>query len=162
MPTDTLRIVLDTNVLLAGLVSKSSASQKVVDALQTRKLIPLLSTPVLSEYRAILLHPVISKRFENLTPRRVELALHRFRYIGETCRTTRLRFELPRDPRDAMFVELAIAGHATHLLTMDEDLLTLPKARSDTGKRFRQRLPHLIVQTPQQFIEEHSKSLSHH
>jgi predicted nucleic acid-binding protein len=53
-----------------------------------------------------------------------------------------------------MFVELAIAGEATHLITMDPDLLTLPTARTDAGKRFRQRLPNLSVQTPQSLIEE--------
>jgi uncharacterized protein len=153
LPTDPLRLVLDTNVLLAGLVSKSSASQKVVDSLQARKAIPLLSSAVLVEYRAILLHPVIREKFANLTSRRVELALHRLRYVGDVYRNIRVRFELERDPRDAMFVELAIAGEATHIITMDADLLSLPTARTDAGKRFRHRLPRIIVQTPQSFIE---------
>lgn len=151
---DPLRLVLDTNVLLAGLVSKSSASQKVVDSLQKRKAIPLLSPPVLAEYRTILLHPAIAARFANLTPRRVELAIHRLRYVGDEYRDLRVKFELQRDPRDAMFVELAITGEATHLITMDPDLLTLPTARTDAGKRFRQRLPQIVVQTPQAFIEQ--------
>ena len=153
MPADSLRLVLDTNVLLAGLVSKSSASQKVVDSLQARKAIPLLSPPVLAEYRAVLLHPAIAARFANLTSRRVDLALQRLRYIGDEYRTMRVRFEFERDPRDAIFIELAIAGKATHLITMDPDLLSLPTARTDAGKRFRQRLGRLTVQTPQSFIQ---------
>lgn len=140
MPTDTLRLVLDTNVLLAGLVSKSCASQKVVDSLQARKAIPLLSPQVMAEYRAVLSHLAFASKFPNLTLRRVELALRRPRYVGDEYRTVRVKFELERDPRDAMFVELAIAGEATHLVTMDADLLTLPTARTDSGKRFRQRL----------------------
>ena len=150
--------MLDTNVLLAGLVSKSSASQKVVDSLAARKAIVLLSTPVLAEYRAVLLHPATLERFENLTRRRIEQALHRLRYIGDEYRVVRASFEFPRDPCDAMFVELAIAGKATHLITMDGDLLSLPTARTDAGKRFRQRLPRLTVQTPQAFIERWGKS----
>src|SRR5262249_11838655 len=152
------RLVLDTNVLLAGLVSKASASQKVVDSLQARKAIPLVSPPVLAEYRAVLLHPAIIARFAHLTPRRVELALHRLRYVGDECRTGRVKFELDRDPRDAMFIELAIAGEATHLITMDLDLLSLPTARTDAGKRFRQRLGRLVVQTPQSFIEKYGNA----
>jgi putative PIN family toxin of toxin-antitoxin system len=158
VPTDTLRLVLDTNVFLAGLVSKSSASQKVVDSLQARKAIPLLSAPVIAEYRAVLLHPAITAKFANLTPRRVELAIHRLRYVGDQYRTIRVKFELERDSRDAMFVELAIAGEATHLVTMDSDLLSLPTARTSAGKRFRQRLPNLIVQSPQGFIEKWGQS----
>jgi putative PIN family toxin of toxin-antitoxin system len=75
LPAAPLRLVLDTNVLLAGLVSQSSASEQVVDSLQARKAVPLLSPPVLAEYRAVLLHPAIAAKFANLTPRRVELAL---------------------------------------------------------------------------------------
>jgi putative PIN family toxin of toxin-antitoxin system len=71
LPDSSLRLVLDTNVLLAGLVAESSASQKVVDALQARKAVPLISPPVMAEYRAVLLHPGILARFANLTPRRV-------------------------------------------------------------------------------------------
>jgi predicted nucleic acid-binding protein len=54
-----LRLVLDTNVLVAGLAFKSSASQKVVDALKLRKAIPFLSPPVIAEYKAIGLKPVL-------------------------------------------------------------------------------------------------------
>ena len=158
MPTDGLRLVLDTNVLLAGLVSKSSASQRVIDSLQARKAIPLLSPPVIAEYRTVLLHPAITAKFAKLTTRRVELAIHRLRYVGDEYRTIRVKFEFERDPRDAMFVELAIAGDATHLVTMDSDLLSLPAARTDAGKRFRQRLPNLAVQSPQSFIEEWGRS----
>lgn len=156
-----LRLVLDTNVLLAGLVSEASASQKVVDSLQRRQAIPLLSSPVLAEYRAVLLHPAIVAKFPNLTSRRVDLALRRLRYVGDEYRPVRARFEFPRDPRDAMFVELAIAGAATHLVTMDPDLLSLPTARTDAGKRFRQRLPQLAVETPQSFIEAWAEDLGY-
>jgi uncharacterized protein len=161
LPTPSLRLVLDTNVLLAGMVSKSSASQKVIDALQSRRAIPLLSLPVLSEYREILLHPMIVRKFANLTPRRVELALHRLRYVGDVYRQIHASFELARDPRDAMFVELAITGGATHLITMDADLLSLPYARTDAGKRFRQRLPQLNVLRPQVFLEQNGRSLGY-
>jgi putative PIN family toxin of toxin-antitoxin system len=152
-------LVLDTNVLLAGLVSGSSASQKVVDALQARKAVLLISSPVIAEHRAVLLHPAILARFANLTPRRVELALHRLRYVADEYRAVPVRFEFPRDPNDAMFVELAIAGSATHIITLDPDLLSLPGARTDAGKRFRQRLPGIEVLQPAALIEQHGRFL---
>jgi uncharacterized protein len=158
-PSAGLRLVLDTNVLLAGLASKSSASQKIVDSLRSRKVIPLLSTQVIAEYHAILLHPAIRTRFPNLTARRVELALCRLRYVGDVYPSIRTRFELQRDPKDAIFVELAIAGEATHLVTMDADLLSLPHARTDAGRNFRRRLPRLIVLAPQAFMETWGREL---
>lgn len=159
MPAPLLRLVLDTNVLLAGLVSRTSASQRIVDALTIRRAIPLISPPVLAEYRAVLLHPEILARFPGLTPRRVELALHRLRYIADEYRTVRVKFEFERDPRDAMFVELAITGSATHIVTLDSDLLSLPTARTDAGKRFRQRLPQILVLEPGPLVEQYGAAL---
>ena len=159
MAASLLRLVLDTNVLLAGLVSESSASQKLVDALQSRKAIPLLSAPVMAEYRAVLLHPALAARFANLTSRRVTLALIRLRYIADEYETSRVKFAFPRDPRDAIFVELAIAGAATHIVTLDSDLLALPAARNDAGKRFRQRLPGADILQPGAFLSRHARWL---
>jgi uncharacterized protein len=147
------RLVLDTNVLLAGLVSEASASQRVVDAMMARKVVPLFSAPVMAEYHAVLLHPAIAARFPNLTPRRVAVALNRLRYIGDGYRATRVKFELPRDPTDAKFVELAIAGNATHIVTLDPDLLSLPGGRTDASKRFRQRLAGTRILMPGAFLQ---------
>jgi predicted nucleic acid-binding protein len=63
-----------------------------------------------------------------------------------------VKFDFERDPRDAKFTELAIAGAATHLITLDRDLLSLPTARTSAGQRFRQRLRRAVVQQPAQFI----------
>lgn len=146
--------MLDTNVLLAGLVSEFSASQKIVDALQARVAIPLLSRSVVAEYRSVLLHPEILARFPVLTQRRVAMALHRLAYVGDAYHSIRTRFTFPRDPRDAKFIELAITGHATHLVTLDPDLLSLPTERSDTGKRFRHRLSRMKVSKPGAMLNE--------
>ena len=151
------RVVLDTNVMLAGLVSANSASQRVVDALMDRASVPLVSTAVIAEYRAVLLHPAISARFPNLTAQRVAMALHRFRYVADEIAIGRVRFDLPRDPKDAMFVELAIAGNATHIVTLDPDLLSLPLGRGAASKRFRQRLRSVSILRPGPFLtaQEH-------
>lgn len=157
MADSPFRVVLDTNALLAGLVSANSASQRVVDALMERKAVPLVSAAVMSEYRAVLLHPAITARFPDLTPRRVAMALHRFRYVADEVRTGRVKFDFPRDPKDAMFVELAIAGHATHIVTLDPDLLSLPLGRSSASKRFRQRLRAVAVLHPGAFLDAYER-----
>ena len=145
--------------MLAGLVSANSASQRVVDALMDRKAVPLVSAPVLAEYQAVLLHPAITARFPDLTPRRVAMALHRFRYVADEIAMGRVRFEFPRDPQDAMFVELAIAGGATHIVTLDPDLLSLPNGRTDASRRFRQRLRGVAVARPGPFLDELERRL---
>jgi len=113
----------------------------------------------MSEYRAVLLHPDILSRFSELTPKRVISALHRLRYVADEVDSSSVRFELPRDPNDAMFVELAIAGSATHIVTLDADLLTLPNSRADAGKRFRQRLRKTTIVRPGEFIAQNESLL---
>lgn len=76
----------------------------------------------------------------------VKLLIDRLRYLAEFIDPVRARFRFDRDPEDACFLELAIAGNATHLVTHDKDLLTLSKAHTDAGKRFRQRLRKLKIQ----------------
>lgn len=160
MPATSFRLVVDTNVLLAGLASESSASQKVVDALRERRAIPLLSPSVLSEYRAVLTHPAILNRFPYLTPRRVAVALSRLSYIGEEFGISRVRFALPRDPTDAMFIELAIVGNATHLVTLDHDLLSLATSSTDTSRRLHQRSPKLRIVRPADLLRDYADLLA--
>jgi len=149
----TLRVVIDTNVVLRGFARSESAAGKIVDAAASRRLLLLLDKPVLDEYRAILLDEDLRRRFGTLSPKLVELILTKLRYLGDYVSSHSVRFEYPRDPRDAKFVELAIAGKATHLVSGDKDLLSLPHGRSDAAKRFRQRLPRLSVLNPEQFIQ---------
>jgi hypothetical protein len=51
------------------------------------------------------------------------------------------RLRVCRDPKDNMFLELAVSGHAFCIITSDEDLLTL---RSFRGMK---------IMTPRQFHE---------
>lgn len=117
------------------------------------------SKPVLEEYRALLGDPAVVDRFPELTPEKVEIALRRFRYLSEYLHTVRSRFEFPRDPRDEPFLELAIAGKATHIVSSDNDLLLLPSAHDDAAKRLRQRLPGVQVLNPSAFLRAHGEAL---
>lgn len=147
-----LRVILDTNVMLRGLVSSTSAAAEVLASADDRQFITLLSRPVIAEYREILLGEELTRRFPSLTRKRVETAIARLRFRGEYLRRVTERFHYPRDPLDAKFIELAIAGRATHLVTHDSDLLDLPHGRDDAAKRFRQRLPNLQVMESMEFI----------
>jgi predicted nucleic acid-binding protein len=85
----------------------------------------------------------------------IDISLERLLYVSDFYRHTKAKFHLPRDPKDAAFVELAIAGQATHIITVDHDLLTLSNGRDDAGKRFRQRLPHTSLLKPEDYLRLH-------
>jgi putative PIN family toxin of toxin-antitoxin system len=157
-----LRVVLDTNTLLRGLVSAGSAAATVRRAAERRAFVPLLSKPVLDEYRAVLSDPAIVAKFLELTPELVEITMSRLRYVGDYVRAPRAMFEYRRDARDQKFIELAISLGATHILSFDKDLLSLPASRTEAGTRFRQRLPSVRVLAPGEFLNQHGHTLGAH
>lgn len=150
-----LRVVLDTNTLLRGLVSATSPAATVRRAAENRLFVPLLSKPVLDEYRAVLSDPDLAERFPGITPRLVELTIRRLRFVSDYVRSPRARFEYTRDPLDQKFIELAIGLRATHIVSADKDLLSLPHGRGDAAKRFRHRLPGVEVLEAHRFVEKY-------
>lgn len=122
-------------------------------------MIPLLSKPVLDEYRAVLAHPDVLERFPKLSARDMAFVITRLLFVGDYVRSPRAHFTYDRDPRDEKFIELAIDLLATHILSSDNDLLSLPQSRTDAGRRFRQRLPDVPVLEASQFLERYEAEL---
>ncbi len=159
MPHPLLRLVLDTNTVLQGLILSDSAAGRLLSAVETRLMLVIISKPLVTEYRDILTDPEIKVRFPGLSTQLVETTLFRLRYIGEYISNPQVRFEFQRDPRDAKLIELAIAGAASYIISFDQDLLSLPTARSNAGRRFRQRLSRCHVLTPAEFLRRYAQSL---
>lgn len=155
MPPNDLRVVLDTNILVRAFINLGSNAGRIVRACEQRRVVVLLSKAVLDEYRYVLREPYVLSRYPQLDRPEIGVALERLRYVGDMYRRVRARFPYPRDPKDSHLIELAITGGATHLITTDNDLLTLPAGRDDAAKRFRQRLPHLTSLKPDAFVRLH-------
>jgi len=146
-------------MLLRGLVVGSSAAAKIRRAAEQRLFVPLLSKPVIDEYRVVLTDEEIVARFPEITLELVEITIRRLRFIGEYVRTPTARFYYRRDPDDQKFIELAIELHATHILSFDRDLLSLPRSKGEAGRRFRQRLTGVEIQDAQTFLRRHGAEL---
>jgi uncharacterized protein len=150
-----LQLVVDTNTLLRALANPASASGKVVLACEERRAVILLSKPVLDEYRRVLSLDAIRARHQAITSRDVDLVIRRLRYFGDYHSAVGARFQYVRDPTDSMLIALAIDGNATHIISHDQDLLSLPRSRTEAGKRFRQRLPQTQVVRAFALMREH-------
>jgi putative PIN family toxin of toxin-antitoxin system len=116
-------IVLDTNVLVAQILSKTrrSASSRVFDLwLVRRELQLVVSPPLIEEYLELL-------RRIRVAEERVELFHRRLLEAGTVTRVNLgKRFLLSRDPDDNMLLATAQAGRARYLVTNDRDLLDIP------------------------------------
>ena len=148
------RVVLDTNSLLSGLANSESAAGRVLDLCERRRVLLLLSRPVQREYRSVLASVELVRRNPEITPEAVELVLRRLRYTGEYFGHLRTRFRFDRDHDDEPFIELAIGGSASHLVTSDNDLLSLGTGHDEAARRFRQRMPRIRVVRPPAFLRE--------
>lgn len=148
-----IRVVLDTNVVLRALANTSSQSGRIVRACEERRAIILLSKPLVDEYRRVLAHLI--ERDGSITTYHIEAVLRRLSYVGEYTRHVRASFPYSRDPTDSKLIELAIDGQATHIVSHDHDLLSLPKSRGEGGKRFRQQLRGVMVTLPDALLRQH-------
>jgi predicted nucleic acid-binding protein len=82
--------------------------------------------------------------------------LARLRFVGDYVRRSKVHFAFERDPTDAKFVEPAITGDATHILSADADLLSLRRARDEAARRLRQRLPRLQILSAGEFAHAYA------
>lgn len=108
------RVVIDTNVLHAGLHSASGASYRVLRLIESGHITPLLSTALLFEYEDVL------KRHQamlGLTIREVEDVLNGLCARGECCRIHFLWRPALSDPKDDHVLELAVAAGSADIVT---------------------------------------------
>jgi putative PIN family toxin of toxin-antitoxin system len=106
-----MRAVVDTNVLVSGLINPRGAPGRIVDHLLAGAFTALYDDRVLSEYRAVLVRPVFGFRAAD-----VDTLIDAIERDGEAVVTTVWAGTLP-DPTDVPFLEVALAGRADALVT---------------------------------------------
>jgi putative PIN family toxin of toxin-antitoxin system len=117
--SDTEQLVLDTNVVLSGLLFPGSTPSQAL--LKAQHCMVLASDATLLE----LIEVMERVRFDRYIERSV-----RQRLVAEFVNACE-RVQIPspihacRDPRDDKFLEVAVHGHADLIVTGDEDLLAL-------------------------------------
>lgn len=117
------RVVLDTNVLVSGLIKPSGTLGAVVDALRDGRFLHLHSPATLEELVDVLARPWLDEKY-GIRSHDVEAFLKLLLLRGEQVEPTR-EIRRCRDPKDEEFLELAVAGRADVLVSGDGDLQEL-------------------------------------
>jgi len=118
------RLVIDTNVFVSGLISGAGSPSQILRAIQHKKVIHLVSDLIVEEYLRVLDYPQI-RRFKRITDEFVaDIAAY---LVYQTERVELVSsIKLSPDPDDDVFLETAVDGGATLLVTNDKaDLLSL-------------------------------------
>ena len=115
------RVVLDTNVLVAAHFNPGSASNKILELCQRKKLALVLTSHILKEFSLILRNISARKSFRKRMDKIISQAI----LIKKAPRVNMVA----EDPEDNKFLSCALAGKADYIITSDRHLLVLRKFR---------------------------------
>ena len=115
-----LRAVLDTNVVISAMLFRASTPGQVFVYLARRGGL-LVSEAIKSELIDVILRPDFDRYLQE--EQRVEF----FSSLEQQAQLVEVTHSVTacRDPKDDKFLELALSGHATHIISGDRDLLDL-------------------------------------
>jgi putative PIN family toxin of toxin-antitoxin system len=119
MATD-IRTVVDTNIVVSAVLLPRSVPRQAFELAAAIGSV-LLSEATLAELDEVLRRPKFDAYVSE--PKRLEFLL-RLVETAEIVPVT-LQISSSRDPKDNKFLELAVAGRATHIMSGDADLLSL-------------------------------------
>ena len=109
-----VRVVLDTNVLYAGLGSRNGASFKLLERLGCAQFQPCISVPLVLEYQQTLMQKQADL---SLSVSDIENVLDYLCLIGHKQRVFYLWRPFLSDSKDDMVLELAVAAECEYIVT---------------------------------------------
>ncbi len=131
------RIVLDTNVLVAGMRSRQGASFRLLELLGTGRFEVAISVPLILEYEDVLMRHVRTVGFDETE---ISTVIDYICAVGQRQRIYYLWRPFLRDPKDDLVLELAVAANCEGIVTYN--------ARDFTGvEQFG-----LWIMTPKEFL----------
>ena len=120
-----MRVVLDTNVLISGVIATGVPHELLVKGFHQEYQI-VVSVETLSEFRETLLkYPDRFHMSESEVQQEVELV----RYFSEFVDPAETITAVEADPDDDKFLEAAVAGNVDYLVSGDSHLLDLESFR---------------------------------
>lgn len=124
-----LRAVLDSNVIVSGVISSKGAPSSLLTAWRERQWVLVICPARLSEVQRVLSLPKITKAY-GLTSDDIRgvIRLLKSRALVVPGNVTIAR--TARDPEDDHVLACAVEGYADYVVSGDQDLLSLDRFRS--------------------------------
>ena len=119
-----VRVVIDTNVFVSGLLKSDNPPSNVVDLFIEDKINLIISEEVFSEYIKVLLRPELKVKKDNII-RLISIFILKAEIIKVK---TKLDI-IERDPSDNKFLECALDGKVDYIISGDNHLLKLKNFR---------------------------------
>lgn len=113
-----LRVVLDTDVVVAAMRSRSGASWQLVDKALAGEFTLLLSVPLVLQYEAVLKREE-HRAVHNLTDAQVDQVIGALVHVAVPVQIRFLWRPVLSDPSDDMVLETSVNGQAELLVTFN-------------------------------------------
>lgn len=147
-----MKVVFDCNVFLQAAASGDGPAGMCLELARQGRLVLVVSRPILSEFREVSFRPKVARKLA-LTGEIVEGFLEDLLSFAEVLEVVPAVFSHPADPKDSMYVDLAVAAGAAVITSRDVHLLSLGDPNRTEGVAFRGRFPGLEVLTPTQLLD---------
>ena len=145
-------VVFDCMTYLQATASPAGPSAACLRLVEAGRVRLVVSQPILDEVRNVLARPRIRKKNPHLTDETVDAFLAHVIGLAPPAPAPAAAFSYSRDPKDAPYLNLAIAERASLLVSWDNDLLDLMRPDDPDGQRLRMMAPGLAVVTPPDFL----------
>jgi putative PIN family toxin of toxin-antitoxin system len=146
-------VVFDCVVFLQGLIKESGPAVTCIERFEQGRFLLAVSPEILAELRDVLSRSKLRQDFPLLTDKKAEQLIELLLLKGRLFRNVPTRFELPRDPDDEPYLNLAIEAEARFLVTRDRDLLDLMSWETREGRDFQSRFRELKILDPMAFLK---------
>ena len=146
------RVVFDCNVFFQALTSPLGPAGRLLAYASNRIVSLYVSEEAFDELRGVTARPYMVQKYR-LDAQVVSDFINEIRSFATCLDSVPHLFEFPRDPKDAHYVDLALAVSAKLIVSRDKDLLSLRDATTSDGRQFIAQYPTLEILTPPEAIE---------
>ena len=119
-----MKIVLDTNILISGVISPNSNAGKVIQEWQKNSFEIITSLELLEEIKQVLKYPKIVK-ITNWDLKKIEEYIEYLHFFTNIVDISKVKYHFEQDPCDNHIIETYIAGKCDYLITGDQAILSL-------------------------------------
>lgn len=119
-----MRVVLDANVLISALISSRGAPARVLELWEHDRFNLVVSPPILEELERVIHYPRIRQRY-NMPDADITQYLQLIRSGAIVVQPSVEITVIDRDPSDNRYLECAVEGSASYVVSDDRHLLDL-------------------------------------
>lgn len=123
-----IKAVIDTNILVSGLISPKASPAKIISLWRERKFVLVISEEIIEELKRVLLYSKIFQKY-GLSERTIDKYLKIIKAFSEVVKPKERIELISSDTEDNKFLEAALEANVNFIVSGDKHLLDLKEFR---------------------------------